>query len=145
MVEEGAESTHALPRFTQAGNADESPRVIASVPRMYSSTSEPEVLQSQSLMAQWNARWDDKHVNSKDWRPEKNTIMVAGRPVGVLIVSHQGASPIEWDSYHNLVFYPLRPVILFGPTGMSVQAPKMQHKFIVIEWWKVIFLIGSPS
>ena len=95
------------------------------------------VLHSLSLMAQWNARWQDKHVTSKDWRSERNTVMVAGRPVGIIIVSHQAASPIEWDSYHNLIWHPLRPVILFGPTGLSVQDPKMQCKFTVIQWWKV--------
>ena len=105
----------------------------------------PSVLSSLSLTAQWNARWQDKHVNSKDWRPERNTIVIAGRPVGVIIVSHQGSSPIEWDSYHNLLFKPLRPVVLLGPTGRSMQAPKLEHKFTVIEWWKVIFCFREPS
>ena len=105
-----------------------------------------EVLRSLDLTAQWNARWSDEHVTSKDWRPERNTIVLAGRPVGVLIVSHQGASPLEWDAYPNMVFSPVRPTVLLGPTGMSVQAPSMKHKFTVIEWWKVIFfLLGAYS
>ena len=104
----------------------------------------PEVLMSLSLMAQWNARWTDDHVNSKDWRPEKNLINVAGRPVGIIVCSHLDAGPIEWDSYQTLLFKPCRVVVLLGPTGKSVQAPTMANKFTVIEWWKVLFFfIGS--
>ena len=102
----------------------------------------PDVIMSLKLMAQWNARWDDLHVSSKDWRPERNVIVIAGRPVCVLMVSHQGAKALEWDSYHNLIFGPLRPVVLLGPTGHSAQAPKMQPKFSVIEWWKVFVFSG---
>lgn len=104
----------------------------------------PEVLGSMSLMAQWHARWGDRYVNSKEWRSERNLVCIAGRPVGVLVVSHQRASPMEWDSYHNFTFEPLRPCVLFGPTGMSVQAPKMSPKFTVIEWWKDIMFFWSP-
>jgi hypothetical protein len=51
---------------------------------------------------------------------------------------------MEWDSYQNFMFTPLRPCVLFGPSGMSVQAPKMAHKFTVIEWWKdIMFFFGS--
>lgn len=96
----------------------------------------PDVIASLKLMAQWYSRWSDKHVTSKEWRSERNLVVIAGRPVGAIIVSHQGASQNEWDSYHNLIFSPLRPCVLFGPTGKSVQAPKMAHKFTVIEWWK---------
>ena len=104
----------------------------------------PGVLGSMNLMAQWHARWADKHINSKEWRSERNLVNIAGRPVGALVVSHLGASPMEWDSYHNFTFEPLRPCILFGPSGMSVQAPKMAHKFTVIEWWKdIMCLFGS--
>ena len=100
------------------------------------------VIMSLQLMAQWNTRWGDMHVKSQDWRPERNVIVIAGRPVCVLMVSHQGAKALEWDSYHNLIFGPLRPVVLLGPTGHSAQAPKMQPKFSVIEWWKVfVFLV----
>ena len=102
-----------------------------------------EVILSMSLMAQWNARWSDRHVTSKEWRSERNLINIAGRPVGVLVVSHEGASPMEWDSYMNLIFKPLRPCILFGPSGMSAQAPNMQCKFTVLQWWKdIVFLFG---
>ena len=104
----------------------------------------PGILASMDLMSQWHARWADKHVGSKEWRSERNLVSIAGRPVGVLVVSHLGALPMEWDSYHNSTFEPLRPCVLFGPTGMSVQAPKMAHKFTVIEWWKdIMFLFGS--
>ena len=104
----------------------------------------PGILASMDLMSQWHARWADKHVGSKEWRSERNLITICGRPVGVLVVSHLGALPMEWDSYHNSSFAPLRPCILFGPTGMSVQAPKMAHKFTVIRWWTdIIFFLGA--
>ena len=96
----------------------------------------PSVINSLSLTGQWNARFSQQHVRSQEWRSEKNVIFVAGRPVGVIICSHLGAGPVEWDGYHNTTFSPLRPVILCGPSGRTVQAPDMDCKFTVIEWWK---------
>ena len=105
----------------------------------------PEILMSLNLLSQWYARWDERNVRNQNWRSDRNLITAQGRPVGVLVVTHQAAAPIEWDTYFNMIFYPLRPVILFGPTGRSVQAPGMDHKFTVIEWWKDIISLSEAS
>ena len=98
------------------------------------------VLKSLKLCAQWNARWDPKIFGAKDFKPEMNTGMICGRPVQVLVVSHAHAPPLEWDPYHVFAFWPLRPVVLCGPSAGSPEAPKMVHKFSVIQWWKVILI-----
>ena len=105
----------------------------------------PEILMSLDLLSQWYARCDEKNVRNINWRSDRKLITIQGRPVGVLVVTHQAAAPIEWDTYFNMIFYPLRPVILFGPTGRSVQAPGMDHKFTVIEWWKDIISLSEAS
>jgi hypothetical protein len=96
-----------------------------------------DVLESEDLMSLWNARWEPERVRAADWRPERDAIYIAGRPVRVLIVSHHGAGPLEWDSYPNMIFYPLRPLVLYGPHAKSTEASKMNPKFSVIQWWKV--------
>ena len=103
-----------------------------------------EVLQSESLLALWAARWTPGVVTAKDLRGEMNTGMICGRPVQVLCCSHNHAPPLEWDAYLNLAFFPLRPVVLCGPSAGTAEAPRMQHKFSVIQWWKVIvfFLVS---
>jgi hypothetical protein len=97
------------------------------------------VLKSVKLCAQWNARWDPKLFGAKDMKPEMNTGMICGRPVQVIVVSHPHAPALEWDPYHVFAFWPLRPVVLSGPSAGYAEAPKMVHKFSVIQWWKVIF------
>jgi hypothetical protein len=95
------------------------------------------VLKSEHLLAQWNARWSSKLRSAKDFRPEMNTAMICGRPVVILVCSHDGAPPLEWDAYLNMAFHPIRPVVLLGPTARSPDAPGMVPKFSVISWWKV--------
>ena len=42
------------------------------------------------------------------------------------------------NSYFNMLLHPLRPLVLFGPHAKSSEAPKMNPKISVIQWWKVI-------
>ena len=38
---------------------------------------------------------------------------------------------------------PLQPVLLFGVTGKSTEAPKMPRKHSVMEWWKALLLLSQ--
>jgi hypothetical protein len=59
----------------------------------------------------------------------------------VLVISHNAQPPWEWDPYSRSAFRPVNPVILFGVTGMSSEAPKMPNKHTVMQWWKAL-LVG---
>ncbi len=78
--------------------------------------------------------------------PARHVIMIEGRPVCCLIVSHNRPPPFECDPYMLTALRPLRPLILFGVTAGSHMAPKMKAKFSVTEWWKVTFFfrVGEP-
>ena len=97
-----------------------------------------QVLKSHDLLRLWSARWEKDRVKAFDMRPEKDAIVIAGRPVRTLVVSHHKAGPLEWDTYFNMLYAPLRPLILFGASAQSSEAPTMNAKFSVIQWWKVI-------
>ena len=58
----------------------------------------------------------------------------------VLQISHNGEPPWDWDPYCRWSLRPLRPVVLYGVTGQSTEAPKMPNKHAVIEWWKASVL-----
>ena len=98
-----------------------------------------EVLCSENLLSLWQSRWEASKVRAADWRPERDTINIAGRPVRALVVSHHGAGPLEWDTYFNMMLHPFRPLVLYGPHAKSTEAPAMNPKFSVIQWWKVRF------
>ena len=143
MVETSAEVLPALPQFSESKEGGEQKqRYFGGFQSRCSSTSDACRYHVIEIDGPMGNPWGDRRVKSQDWRPERNVIVIAGRPVCVLMVSHQGAKALEWDSYHNLIFGPLRPVVLLGPTGHSAQAPKMQPKFSVIEWWKVFVFSG---
>ena len=56
----------------------------------------------------------------------------------VLQISHNGEPPWDWDPYMRWALRPLQPVILFGVTGKSTEAPKMPNKHTVMQWWKAL-------
>ena len=43
----------------------------------------------------------------------------------------------DWNPYMRYALRPLNPVVLLGVTGKSTEAPKLQNKHSVMEWWKV--------
>ena len=136
--------TNAFDRMAFLANTDARPKTAPSQigrPKVGVPPPIPAVLRSQNLLAQWNSRWDVDVVSAKDLRPEMNTGMVCGRPVQVIICSHPHAPPLEWDPYQTFAFWPLRPVVLCGPSSGKPEAATMVHKFSVIQWWKVTSLL----
>ena len=57
--------------------------------------------------------------------------------VEALVISHNSAPPWDWNPYMRYALRPLNPVVLLGVTGKSTEAPKLQNKHSVMEWWKV--------
>ena len=61
----------------------------------------------------------------------------------VIQISHNGEPPWDWDPYILWSLSPLQPVLLFGVTGKSTEAPKMPRKHSVMEWWKALLLLSK--
>ena len=95
-------------------------------------SAEPETMEEHAL------RW--LQAKPADVRPEDNTTCVMGRPSELLVVSHHGATPPEYDPYMVYAFYPLRPKYLVGRRG-SVCAPNEKELKSGIQWWKVLRLV----
>ena len=57
--------------------------------------------------------------------------------IEALVISHNSAPAWDWNPYMSYALRPLNPVVLLGVTGRSIDAPKMQYKYSVMEWWKV--------
>ena len=96
----------------------------------------PETLHSAQHQVAWASRWMPKDVGAMDFVPGRRSAMIHGRPVQVLMVTHQDAPPHEWDSYFNACFRPLRPLLLYGPTA-SIFTPNSPPHYAVLNWWKV--------
>ena len=98
-----------------------------------------EAIGSPGGMVAWGSRLVPENVANKDVAPTDNTLVLQGRPVQLLLVSHAAAPPIEWDSYMNFAFRPLRPTVLFGNPS-AVYTPWQPAHYAVIQWWKVFFV-----
>ena len=53
-----------------------------------------------------------------------------------LVLSHNGEPAWDWDPYMRWALRPLNPVVLFGVTGKSTEAPKLPRKHALMQWWK---------
>ena len=95
-----------------------------------------EAIGSPGGMVAWGSRLVPENVANKDVAPTDNTLVLQGRPVQLLLVSHAAAPPIEWDSYMNFAFRPLRPTVLFCNPS-AVYTPWQPPHYAVIQWWKV--------
>ena len=62
-----------------------------------------------------------------------------------LVLSHNGEPAWDWDPYLRWALRPLNPVVLFGVTGKSTEAPKMQRKHAPMQWWKALPVCPAPS
>ena len=66
-------------------------------------------------------------------------------PLQSIIVSHNQAPHWDWNPYMAYALRPLRPVVLLGVTGKSTEAPKLQNKYSVCQWWKVRWAVEIIS
>ena len=105
------------------------------------------ILGSTELVEQWRGRNCQEALKALCYKPESNSINVAGRPVQLLIVTHPGAPAREWDSYFRFCLRPLKPIYLLGVTGGEEPAEDVLPAHAVIQWWKafVSYNMDLPS
>ena len=84
-------------------------------------------LHASNYASNTNARFD----------PARFSVMIDGRPVVVVILTHNHAPTSEWNPQIAESFYPCCPLVLRGLTGKSAEHPTMRRAHCVSQWWKV--------
>ena len=97
-------------------------------------------LGSATIMESHFQTYSPDHKIAANFNPSMHTMVVCGRPVQLIIVSHEKAAWLERDQYVPWLFRPLPGIVLDGYTAGQKNAPKGHKHYCVIRWFQVIFL-----
>ena len=74
--------------------------------------------------------------------PGENSVYIHGRPVQLIMITHEGAAHSEREPYLPWLFRPLVPQCLLGYTYDGPNSPGGHRHFCVIRWFQaLIFLV----
>ena len=90
---------------------------------------------SHTLM-QYNKFRQDSRTHA-DFRPEKYTAMILGRPCMQVIMTHDHPPVIEWTPFQAHDLRPLMPVLLTGVTGATSQGLRARFHS-PSQWFKAL-------
>ena len=97
-------------------------------------------LGSADLMESHFKTFSPAHKIAVNFNPGNHTMMICGRPVQLIMLSHEGAGWLERDMYLPWLFRPLPAIVIDGYTAEHKDSPRGPKHFCVIRWFQVIFL-----
>ena len=98
---------------------------------------------SATMMESHYERFSAEHKIAANFNPGNNAMMIAGRPVTVLQISHEGAGIMENDGYIPWLFRPLQVVTIDGYTAGEEIAPRGPKHYCVIRWMQATVFAKS--
>ena len=103
-------------------------------------------LGSSTKMQDWFMRYNPENTFHINANPAQHVQIFHGRPLIILILTHEGADVSETDGYFKDLFYPAQPIVLVGYTVGHPDSPGGPSHFCVIRLFQVaVFLIWLPS
>ena len=100
---------------------------------------------SAHMMSAHYQTYAPEHKKAMNFNAALNTKVLCGRPIQILVLSHEGASYLERDPYLAWLFRPLKINILLGYDAKAKDAPGGPKHFCVIRWFQVSAFLGLPS
>jgi hypothetical protein len=91
---------------------------------------------SAAMMGHHLYHWHGSTTSALHFRPESRTVMVDGRPVQAVIMSHNHAPHWEWQPLLRYSLRPLNPVVLVGVSAHTTEAKRLEGKHAPCQWWK---------
>ena len=95
-------------------------------------------LGSAQMMEAHYKTYSAEHKTAINFNPANHTVVVAGRPVQLLLVSHEKADYFERDMYVPWLLRPLQGIMLDGYSADTARAPPGPKHFCVIRHFQVI-------
>ena len=97
----------------------------------------------QQMQAHYRT-FSPEHRRSANQHPCDNSVVIHGRPVQLIMITHEGASHSEREPYIPWLFRPLVPQCLLGYTADGPNAPGGPRHFCVINWFQalIFFVTG---
>ena len=78
------------------------------------------------------------HKVAVNFNPSSHTIIVCGRPMQLLLASHEKAGDLERDMYVPWLFRPLPGIVIDGYSAGTADDPKGPKHYCVIRYFQVI-------
>ena len=95
---------------------------------------QPEYRTTEEVMAMVH-RGGQEGLRPSGFSPDRHTVYICGRPVQVLVLTHEGSDTASWDMGSiQERFYPLRPHLLYGRAAHM--EPKITVKQAVWYGWR---------
>ena len=101
------------------------------------------LLGSANMMEAHYKALSPEHKIALNFSPGNHTTMICGRPMQLLMLSHEGAGWLERDQYVPWLFRPLPACVIDGYTAVAKDSPKGPKHFCVVRWFQVIDLFVS--
>ena len=101
-------------------------------------------LGSATKMAAHYKKFSPEHKRFMNMNPSHGAVMICGRPVILVQLSHEKCGYLETDMYVPWLFRPLIAHVLDGYTAGESGSPRGPKHFCVIRWFQVIsfFMLG---
>ena len=94
------------------------------------------VLPSERLQHLFQAKHHPKNVAGPRDRPEEHSVILMGRPVQALVMTHASSPPIEWFFPSQMCLKPLVPRCVLGVDAKKEVPPHDDSSFAPFHWWK---------
>ena len=100
-------------------------------------------LGSRQKMQAHHQTYSPEHRRAANFVPASKSVILCGRAVQLLMITHEQAEHNERDPYIPWLFRPLVPHCLLGYTADAKHSPKGPKHFCVIRWFQVnnLFLL----
>lgn len=103
----------------------------------------PRYFGSAHMMAAHYRTYSADHKIAMNFNAANNTVVVTGRPVQAIVLSHEKAQYLERDPYLAWLLRPLSMQVLLGYSAVAHDAPKGPKHFCVIRWFQeAVFVAG---
>ena len=84
------------------------------------------------------------NLDAANFDIHKRTVVIKGRPVQCLQVSHQKAKSFEFDGYIPWLMRPVPVQAIQGYSSFDKDRPSGAHPYeVVVNWWQVIVFQGG--
>ncbi len=84
------------------------------------------------------------NLDAANFDIHKRTVVIKGRPVQCLQVSHQKAKSFEFDGYIPYLMRPVPVQAIQGYSSFDKDKPSGSHPYeVVVNWWQVIVFPGG--
>ena len=97
---------------------------------------------SAHMMSAHYQTFAPEHKKAMNFIAALNTKVLCGRPIQIIVLSHEGASYLERDPYLAWLFRPLKNNILLGYDAKAKDAPGGPKHFCVIRWFQVSVFVA---